>query len=276
MTTVMAVLRFVGGAQVGFQLPEVQIDEIRHRLRYAVVDARGDVAGSGAAVPAPRVWYVDGRRGPGVVERHDPVRNPPSVDIHGGVDGILDDLHLTIALHAVDDVFVHAGVVAVDDRAILLPGRSHVGKSTLVEALVMSGAVYLSDEYARVTPDGTILPYPRPIHLRTPSGRRCVDPVTIGRVADTGVRPGLVLITRYAGDADFDPQPVPPARAALELFDNVVVARTSPVAAMAAVTAVARSAQAFRTVRPDAALATQSVIDLVGSVGRVPHDTMGA
>ncbi|MFZ9015668.1 MAG: hypothetical protein ACO23O_01590 [Ilumatobacteraceae bacterium] len=258
------VVRFIGGAEVGFDLPESDVEQIRSRLAYAVV---GTTA-SHSAERTPRVRYCTRIEGPSVT-RHDQLRESSETVIEGGVDGIVDDLHLTIALHATDSIFIHAGAVAIGGTAILLPGRSHVGKSTLVAALVRAGADYLSDEYARIAPDGSVLPYARPIHLRTPAGRRTIDPETIGRVIDTAVPPGLIVVTRYDADAAFEPRPVRPARAALELFDNVVAARTSPAAAMAAVGGLARSTPTFRTKRPDVATAAPALLDFVGSIGSI-------
>src|ERR1700722_17109750 len=44
--------------------------------------------------------------------------------------GVLDaQLRMHIALHAPDHVFVHAGVVGVGGRAIVLPGKSFAGKT---------------------------------------------------------------------------------------------------------------------------------------------------
>ena len=71
-----------------------------------------------------------------------------------------------IALHAPNHVFVHAGVVGVEDRAIVLPGRSFAGKTTLVAALVKAGAEYWSDEYAVLDADGLVHPYPKPLSVR--------------------------------------------------------------------------------------------------------------
>src|SRR5262245_28191234 len=56
-------------------------------------------------------------------------------------------LNLWIAENARDRVFVHAGAVGWKGRALLLPGRTFAGKSTLVAALVRAGATYYSDEY---------------------------------------------------------------------------------------------------------------------------------
>ena len=43
---------------------------------------------------------------------------------------LIGELELWVAEHAVDRVFVHAGVVAFEGRALLLPGRSLSGKTT--------------------------------------------------------------------------------------------------------------------------------------------------
>jgi len=84
--------------------------------------------------------------------------------------------HIFISLqHAVDDAilrrlsgfaWVHAGVVAVGGAAILLPGASGAGKTTLVRELAKRGAQYFSDEYALLDLQGQVHPYPRALMLR--------------------------------------------------------------------------------------------------------------
>jgi hypothetical protein len=60
----------------------------------------------------------------------------------------------------------HAGVVAIDGRAVLLAGPSGRGKSTLTLALLRARAALLTDELALVAADGrTVLPYPRALHV---------------------------------------------------------------------------------------------------------------
>src|SRR5262245_29166046 len=56
-------------------------------------------------------------------------------------------------------LFVHAGVVGWRGLAIVIPGRSHSGKSTLVAELVRRGAVYYSDEFAVLDETGRVHPY---------------------------------------------------------------------------------------------------------------------
>ena len=41
-------------------------------------------------------------------------------------------MRLSIAANATDWLFVHAGVVALSDRALVVPGRRFSGKTTLV------------------------------------------------------------------------------------------------------------------------------------------------
>lgn len=79
-----------------------------------------------------------------------------------------------LVVHAVLDglrargmLAIHAGVVAFDERAVILAGPSGHGKSTLTLALVRAGGTLLTDEMAVIAPDDrTVLPFPRGIHVR--------------------------------------------------------------------------------------------------------------
>src|SRR5262249_38532870 len=64
------------------------------------------------------------------------------------LDALETDLGFYVANNAHNRVFVHAGVVGWQGRAILIPGKSYSGKSTLVAALLRCGATYYSDEFA--------------------------------------------------------------------------------------------------------------------------------
>jgi hypothetical protein len=61
---------------------------------------------------------------------------------------------------------VHAGAVFVEGRALLIPGSSHAGKSSLVAELLRRGASHFSDEYALIDNAGLVHSYPRPLLLR--------------------------------------------------------------------------------------------------------------
>ena len=64
------------------------------------------------------------------------------------LDAFESQVQLNVAEFAPRRVFVHAGVVGWNDRAILIPGISYSGKTTLVDQLIRAGATYYSDEYA--------------------------------------------------------------------------------------------------------------------------------
>ena len=80
------------------------------------------------------------------------------------------DLEVYVAEQARRRVFVHAGAVGWNGRAIILPGQTRSGKTTLVAALVRAGATYYSDEYAVIDTQGRVHPYPRPLMIRTETG----------------------------------------------------------------------------------------------------------
>ena len=83
------------------------------------------------------------------------------------LDGFESHVQLTVAEHAPRLVFVHAGVVGWNGQAIVIPGLSHSGKTTLVHQLVRAGATYYSDEYAVLDARGRVHPYPRPLGMRS-------------------------------------------------------------------------------------------------------------
>jgi len=87
-----------------------------------------------------------------------------------GHDALAAAIRSHVALNAPAHIFVHAGVVAVDGRALVLPGPSFSGKTTLVAALVRAGATYLSDEFAVLDADGRVHPYPKPLSIRRHGG----------------------------------------------------------------------------------------------------------
>ena len=62
------------------------------------------------------------------------------------LDRFESELHFQVAVHSRHSLFVHAGVVGWQGRAILIPGRSRTGKTSLVAALALAGAEYYSDE----------------------------------------------------------------------------------------------------------------------------------
>ena len=72
-----------------------------------------------------------------------------------------------VMLRAPEHYYVHAGVVELGGRGLVLPGLSQAGKSTLVLALVQAGARLLSDELLAFHPaTGRARAFPRAVKIR--------------------------------------------------------------------------------------------------------------
>jgi hypothetical protein len=189
--------------------------------------------------------------------------------IAGGVDlrlalGILDaQLRMHIALHAPDHVFVHAGVVGVEDRAIVLPGRSFAGKTTLVAALVKAGAEYWSDEYAVLDADGLVHPYPKPLSVRINDARETDEqPIESlgGRAGDRPLPVAVIAFTSYRPGAAWALRARTTGEGAVKLLEHSVAARSRPEQVLAAVRRAATDAAILEGNRGDADEAARALL----------------
>jgi hypothetical protein len=135
-----------------------------------------------------------------------------------------------IALNATEFVFVHAGVVAADGRAIVIPGYSFSGKTTLVRALVGAGAVYYSDEFAALDETGRVLPYSKRLTVRRPNeGADDYTVEQLGGVAGVEpVRMGLVVATQFRPGSRWLPRRLSPGAGALAMLEHAVPAQDRP------------------------------------------------
>ena len=141
------------------------------------------------------------------------------------------DLRMKLAVLSRRFVFIHAGVVGWQGRAILLPARAGRGKSTLVEALVRAGAEYFSDEFAVLDRSGSVHPFAKPIsvHRSAPSKNESLSVEAIGgRTAEHPARVGIILITRYQMGARLRFREVSPGQGVLDLIRNAYAARLAP------------------------------------------------
>jgi hypothetical protein len=182
------------------------------------------------------------------------------------LDGFESHVQLTVAEHAPRRVFVHAGVVGWNGRAIVIPGLSHSGKTTLVHQLVRAGATYYSDEYAVLDARGRVHPYARPLGMRTPNSpeTKKVPAKEIG--ASIGTRPlriGLVLSTSFKKGARFRPRELSRGQGALELLANTVSARTQPRLALGALPKALESARILKGARGEASEIIDSILEWV-------------
>jgi hypothetical protein len=135
-------------------------------------------------------------------------------------------LRIVVAENAVNTVFVHAGVVGWKGKAVVFPGRSFKGKTTLVAELIKIGADYYSDEYAVIGSDGLVSPFPRDLSLRSyvvEHDEVDVSPNIFG--AKIGVDPlevGALIITEFAEDAVWDPRTLTIGEGILECIPHTI------------------------------------------------------
>ena len=190
-----------------------------------------------------------------------------SMSLDEVLDRLEDDVRLYVAEWSRRKLFVHAGVVAWEGRAIVIPGRSFSGKSTLVDALVRAGATYFSDEYAVFDDHGLVHPYEVPLSLRKEAG----GPPEKVRV-DTPKRPGglkplpvgVIAMAKYRPGARWRPRPLPPGQAVLSLLANTVAARRKPEQVL---TKLARIVEGTRVLRGSRGEAAETVGPLLAAVG---------
>lgn len=128
-------------------------------------------------------------------------------------------------------LFIHAGVVGWNNKAILIPGKSTSGKSTLVAELVKNGATYYSDEFAIINKQGYVTPYAKPLSLRDPVTQQQHDvPIkTIGGKTGRCKLPiGLVIYSEFKKSATWNPKPLSLGMGILHLLESTHSAQIKP------------------------------------------------
>ena len=101
-------------------------------------------------------------------------------------------------------LLIHAAAVEREGRAVVLPGASGVGKSTLTTALVANGWRLLSDEVTIIDPTGGLLrPHPRPISLKNETIDLIADryPQFAAKKRYEGTTKGTVAYVKAPADA---------------------------------------------------------------------------
>jgi len=179
------------------------------------------------------------------------------------LDRLASDLMVHVANYAPDRVFLHAGVVGWQGRALIFPGASFAGKTTLVAELVRAGATYYSDEYAVLDQYGKVHPYARDLQMRR-NGAQAQTPVPVAHLnGTTGATPlpvSKVIFTRYVEFGHWAPEPVSSGMAVLEMLRHAIPVQRAPARVMAVVAAMMESAVAVRSERGEASEAACALL----------------
>jgi hypothetical protein len=145
-------------------------------------------------------------------------------------DSFENAINLHVSQHAQRYAFVHAGVIAWRGRAIVMPGASCSGKSTLVKAFLDAGADYLSDEFAVFDDLGRIHAFPRPISLRMSAGtKKKLTAEELGAsTIHNSIPLGMVVATRYSRSTRWRPREMSRGQAILSLLANSMSGQRAP------------------------------------------------
>lgn len=240
-----------------------------HGVRIAVTsDSAETLDAAQAYLPPLRTLMVEGRSqrrfhlssttlsdGKRVFSLHSARRAVvSSVSLGQALRALEWEVCLLLAERARDRIFVHAGVVEWEGRALVVPGRSFSGKSTLIAALVRAGCAYLSDEYAILDSTGACHAYPRRLSLRV-AGRvekRSAEELG-GRTRCEPLPVGIVLVTQYRQGALWQPSPLSAGEAVMALLQHTLAARTRSREVLAVLKTSIADAEALKGVRGDAA-----------------------
>lgn len=195
----------------------------------------------------------------------DATRLARTLDFDELLEAFAANMRLLVAEHARRRVFIHAGAVAWRGLAILIPGRSFSGKSSLVAALVRAGATYYSDEYAVLDARGRLHPFLKPISLREPGRPEQTDVSVESLGGVSGVKPipvGCIAVTEFRPGARWRPQHLTEGEAALALMANAVAARRDPRTVFATIDRVVQGSTTIKSRRGEAAEVADKLIAL--------------
>ena len=172
-------------------------------------------------------------------------------------------LRQTVAEFAVGKVFLHAGVVGWKEKAIVIPGNSFSGKTTLVAELIKRGAVYYSDEYAILDEQGRTYPFPKTLSIRGVIDEYKqieVAPETFGGIIGSEPLPvGLVFITEYEDGAEWSPEVLSAGNGVMEILPHTIPIRYNTKFSLQVLNNLANRAIIAKSKRGDA----QEVVNLL-------------
>ena len=259
-------IRYVGfgGRQVEIysNAPEV-LAGLEHRFRHMLAPEPAQLAG----------WLRVFRRG----ERYRLMGSGEAQAKTALLEPTLYHLHDAILLQLVRAnahlVWLHAGAVAHQDKALIIAGPSGGGKSTLATTLYRRGWPYLGDDLLPLDgSSGQVLPFPQTPGVRRNGGRILpaeklhelekieieLDPA---RVAQTAMPVEAILLPAYRPGPPARLEPVGPAEAVAALLENCVNFSQLGETAVAALCRLADARPAFRLPYGDSEEAADRVVE---------------
>lgn len=203
-------------------------------------------------------------------------------DLGRTLEVLESEIRQSVAAAARGRTFVHAGVVGWRGRAIVVPGRSRSGKTTLVAELVRAGATYYSDEFAVLDRRGRVHPFAKSLSIREGTG--CARHEVIRRRhaeelgGASGEKPlpvGLVVLASYRSGAAWRPATLTRGQAVLEMLAHTVPARLRPEASLAALERALAGATVLQGERGEAGEVAAWLLGRAGEAEGSPRPSAG-
>lgn len=136
-------------------------------------------------------------------------------------------LRIHVGMETEGKLFVHAGAVEHNGSAIVIPGLSFSGKTTLVAALVEAEARYYSDDFAVIDEQGFVHAFPKPLSIRDDD--QVQNDYSVERLGGTAgedpVPIGAVVFTEYRSGAAWRPTLISHGRGVLGMLEHTLPAR---------------------------------------------------
>jgi len=189
-------------------------------------------------------------------------RYGPYSSFESSMRGVSNAIHYVLGKRS-PMTFLHAGAVEIDGGAVIFPGRSRWGKSTLVASLVERGCGYLSDEYAVISEDGAVFPLSKSIRLRREGGAAYLHPPGVS--APGGLRCSNLILTRFEEGARWDPESLTAGAAILETVSSALQSTESPERVLASLSALVQDADCYQSPRGDLESAVDAILQIVGA-----------
>lgn len=178
-------------------------------------------------------------------------------------------LRVLVAEYAKDLVFLHAGVIGWNGRAVIFPADSFRGKTTLVADLVKRGAVYYSDDYAILDESGLVHPFPRRLALRDPLNENRRSNVTATRLGVVGEVPlpvSAVVLTRYKPNAAWKPKLLSSGNGIIQMIPQAISIRASTEQTLKVLKTVVNRAIIAKSLRGDVKLCGKDILNFVNKL----------
>jgi hypothetical protein len=199
---------------------------------------------------------------------HGPKTVTASSDLKVALEVLGQAIREHVAGNAPEHVFVHAGAVGYNGRAILIPGMSFSGKTTLVAELVRAGATYYSDEYAVIDEEGLVHPYAKPLSMRNGASYDQTDHAVEAFGGTAGTEPlpvGLIVVSWFGQGVQWTPRQLSTGDAVLAVLANAIAAPDRPNEPLASVTKAVRGAVTLEGPRGEAAGVARELLNTLSA-----------